>query len=106
MLRQTCPNTLFGFQGCPPFTHLTLTGGAIGSGPPLAVGAAIACPSQVVINIQVGVDSVISAKYLANNREYHDGPVGSVSSCLGCNTGVSFTKDGICSQFCMEINAR
>lgn len=29
-------------QGCPPFTHLTLTGGAIGSGPPMALGAAIA----------------------------------------------------------------
>lgn len=29
-------------QGCPPFTHLTLTGGAIGSGPPMALGAAVA----------------------------------------------------------------
>ncbi|KAG2438886.1 hypothetical protein HYH02_010683 [Chlamydomonas schloesseri] len=29
-------------KGCPPFTHLTLTGGAIGSGPPLALGAALA----------------------------------------------------------------
>jgi len=40
-------------QGCPRFSHLTLTGGAIGSGPPLAVGAAIACPDRPVINIQV-----------------------------------------------------
>ncbi|KXZ51227.1 hypothetical protein GPECTOR_13g714 [Gonium pectorale] len=29
-------------QGCPPFVHLTLTGGAIGSGPPMALGAAVA----------------------------------------------------------------
>lgn len=29
-------------QGCPPFLHLTLTGGAIGSGPPMALGAAVA----------------------------------------------------------------
>ncbi|KAA6422170.1 MAG: acetolactate synthase large subunit (acetohydroxyacid synthase) [Trebouxia sp. A1-2] len=39
-------------KGCPRFSHLTLTGGAIGSGPPLAVGAAIACPDRPVINIQ------------------------------------------------------
>ena len=39
-------------QGCPAFSHLTLTGGAIGSGPPMAVGAAIACANRVVINIQ------------------------------------------------------
>ena len=30
----------------------TLTGGAIGFGPPSAVGAAVACPSSRVINIQ------------------------------------------------------
>lgn len=40
-------------QGCPVFSHLTLTGGAIGSGPPMAVGAAIACPHRWVINLQV-----------------------------------------------------
>jgi thiamine pyrophosphate-dependent acetolactate synthase large subunit-like protein len=39
-------------SACPPFSHLTLTGGAIGSGPPLAVGAAVACPNRRVINIQ------------------------------------------------------
>ena len=42
-------------QGCPPFSHLTLTGGAIGSGPPMAVGAAVACPHRCVINIQVQI---------------------------------------------------
>ncbi len=36
----------------PPFTHLTLTGGAIGAGPPLALGAALACPDRQVINLQ------------------------------------------------------
>ncbi len=29
-------------QACAPFTHLTLTGGAIGCGPPMALGAALA----------------------------------------------------------------
>jgi acetolactate synthase-1/2/3 large subunit len=38
--------------GCPPFSHLSLTGGAIGSGPPLAAGAALACPGRVVVNLQ------------------------------------------------------
>lgn len=35
-----------------PFTHLTLTGGAIGCGPPLALGAALAAPTRRVINLQ------------------------------------------------------
>lgn len=39
-------------KGCPPFTHLTLTGGAIGCGPAMSVGAAIACPDRLVINLQ------------------------------------------------------
>ena len=37
---------------CPPFSHLALTGGAIGIGMPMAVGAAVACPDRVVINLQ------------------------------------------------------
>jgi len=44
-------------QAAPAFTHLTLTGGAIGCGPPVAVGAALAQPQSVVINIQVGNES-------------------------------------------------
>ena len=39
-------------QGCPPFTHLTITGGSIGCGPPMALGAALAAPHARVINIQ------------------------------------------------------
>ena len=39
-------------SGAPPFSLLTLTGGAIGQGAPCAVGAAIACPDRPVINFQ------------------------------------------------------
>ena len=38
--------------GCPPHAYLTLTGGAIGQGPPCATGAALACPDRPVINLQ------------------------------------------------------
>jgi acetolactate synthase-1/2/3 large subunit len=34
------------------FTHLMLTGGAIGQGPSAATGAAVACPNRKVINFQ------------------------------------------------------
>ena len=36
----------------PRFTHLMLTGGAIGEGPAAATGAAVACPDRKVINYQ------------------------------------------------------
>jgi acetolactate synthase-1/2/3 large subunit len=35
--------------GCPPHSHLALTGGAIGQGLPLAVGAAVARPDSKVV---------------------------------------------------------
>ncbi len=35
--------------GCPPHDWLSLTGGAIGSGLPMAAGAAVACPDRKVI---------------------------------------------------------
>ena len=38
--------------GLPPHEHLTLTGGAIGIGIPLAAGAAIAAPDRKVISLQ------------------------------------------------------
>ncbi len=38
--------------GGPPHDWLCLTGGAIGQGMPLSVGAALACPDRRVINIQ------------------------------------------------------
>ncbi|MFX0547334.1 acetolactate synthase large subunit [Roseovarius sp. S1116L3] len=39
-------------QHAPPHDLLQLTGGAIGIGPSLAVGAAIACPDRPVLNVQ------------------------------------------------------
>ena len=36
----------------PPHDWIQVTGGAIGNGPPLATGAAIACPERWVINLQ------------------------------------------------------
>jgi acetolactate synthase-1/2/3 large subunit len=38
--------------GVPPFTYLGHTGGSIGMGPPLATGAAIACPERKVVAFQ------------------------------------------------------
>lgn len=39
-------------SGAPAHTELTLTGGAIGMGIPLATGAALACPDRPVIDLQ------------------------------------------------------
>ena len=38
--------------GAPPFTYLSLTGGAIGQGLPCATGAALACPDRRVLAFQ------------------------------------------------------
>lgn len=51
-------------RGCPPFSHLTLTGGAIGCGPPLAVGAAVACVTRPVINLQADGSGMYSIQAL------------------------------------------
>ena len=40
------------FQNAAPHDWLSLTGGAIGQGIPVAVGAAVACPGRPVINLQ------------------------------------------------------
>ncbi|WP_121060447.1 acetolactate synthase large subunit [Chachezhania antarctica] len=49
----TSGREFFGFtHGAAPHTHLQLTGGAIGEGLPLAVGAAIACPGRKVFALQ------------------------------------------------------
>lgn len=42
----------FTTAGAPPHSWLTLTGGSIGIGMPLATGAAVACPDRKVINLQ------------------------------------------------------
>ncbi len=39
-------------RGAPPHDWLQITGGAIGLGMPLAVGAAIACPERKVVNLE------------------------------------------------------
>ncbi len=39
-------------QSAPHFSHLMLTGGAIGQGPGAATGAAVACPDRKVINFE------------------------------------------------------
>lgn len=51
-------------RGCPPFSHLALTGGAIGCGPPLAVGSALACPERKVINLQADGSCMYSIQAL------------------------------------------
>src|SRR5213078_5385547 len=38
--------------GAPPHDWLTLTGGAIGQGLPLATGAAVACPDRPVLALE------------------------------------------------------
>jgi acetolactate synthase I/II/III large subunit len=40
------------YDAAAPHDWLTLTGGAIGQGLPVAVGAAVACPDRKVINLQ------------------------------------------------------
>jgi acetolactate synthase-1/2/3 large subunit len=39
-------------SGAPPHDWLMLTGGAIGDGIPMALGAAVACPDRKVVNLQ------------------------------------------------------
>ena len=69
----------------PRFSHLMLTGGAIGQGPSAATGAAIACPNRKVINFQsdgCGAYSVQAfwtqarenldvVTIMSSNRSYH-----------------------------------
>jgi acetolactate synthase-1/2/3 large subunit len=50
--------------GSPEHTWLTLTGGAIGQGMPCAVGAAIACPDQPVINLQADGSAMYTVQAL------------------------------------------
>ncbi|KAJ9469012.1 putative acetolactate synthase large subunit IlvX [Diplonema papillatum] len=51
-------------HACGAFTQLTLTGGAIGQGPPLSVGAAVACPDRRVINFQADGSGLYTAQAL------------------------------------------
>ncbi len=47
-----------------PHDWLTLTGGAIGAGLPMAVGAAIACPSQKVISLEADGSAMYTVQAL------------------------------------------
>lgn len=50
--------------GAPPHTMLTITGGAIGLGIPLATGAALACPDRPVIGLQADGSGMYTAQGL------------------------------------------
>lgn len=50
--------------GCPPHSWLTLTGGAIGFGMPVATGAAVACPDRPVINLEADGSAMYTAQAL------------------------------------------
>jgi acetolactate synthase I/II/III large subunit len=50
--------------GAPPHDWLTLTGGAIGQGLPLAVGAAVACPDRRVIAIEADGSALYTVQAL------------------------------------------
>ena len=50
--------------GAPPHDWLTLTGGAIGIGLPLAVGAAVACPDRKVVALEADGSAMYTAQAL------------------------------------------
>lgn len=50
--------------GAPPHDWLTLTGGAIGQGLPVAVGAAVACPDRPVLALQADGSSLYTIQSL------------------------------------------
>lgn len=51
-------------QTLKPHSHLSLTGGAIGMGMPLALGAALACPERKVINIEADGSAMYTVQAL------------------------------------------
>jgi acetolactate synthase-1/2/3 large subunit len=51
-------------SGCPPHDWLTLTGGSIGIGLPLAVGAAVACPDRKVIALEADGSAMYTSQAL------------------------------------------
>lgn len=54
-----------------PHTILTNTGGAIGLGPPCAVGAALACPDRPVINLQSDGSALYTLQALWTQAREH-----------------------------------
>ena len=51
-------------QTLKPHSHMSLTGGAIGMGMPLALGAALACPEKQVINIEADGSAMYTVQAL------------------------------------------
>lgn len=50
--------------GCPPHDWLTLTGGSIGYGLPVATGAAVACPDRKVVCLEADGSAMYTAQSL------------------------------------------
>ena len=72
----------------PRFTHLMLTGGAIGEGPAAATGAAIACPDRKVINYQSdGCAAYTVQAFWTQAREHLD-----VVTIIGSNRSYNILK--------------
>lgn len=51
-------------RGAPPHDWLTLTGGAIGQGMPVATGAAVACPDRKVVSVQADGSAMFTIQSL------------------------------------------
>lgn len=58
-------------RDCLPFTHLTLTGGSIGIGLPLAIGCAVACPDRRVVAFQADGSGLYSTPALWTMANEH-----------------------------------
>lgn len=72
----------------PRFTHLMLTGGAIGEGPGAAAGAALACPGRKVINFESDGSGAYSVQALwTQAREKLD-----VVTIIGSNRSYNILK--------------
>jgi len=55
---------LSGTRGAAPHDYLQVTGGAIGIGPPLATGAAVACPDRKVVCLQADGSAMYTVQAL------------------------------------------
>ncbi|MBV7334058.1 acetolactate synthase large subunit [Chloroflexi bacterium TSY] len=50
--------------GAPPYDEIRVTGGAIGNGLPMAVGAAVACPDRKILNMQADGSAMYTVQSL------------------------------------------
>jgi acetolactate synthase-1/2/3 large subunit len=58
------PAFISGTRGAAPHDYLQVTGGAIGIGPPLATGAAVACPDRKVVCLQADGSAMYTVQAL------------------------------------------